>query len=107
MFKIIALELIDKCNSSRAGLIKKIKLEKNISGCSWGRLNVLSILSNGDLILCCQDWKRETKYGNIFENNLNDIIEGEHYKDILQKAKGKKKSDRLFICKRCEYSKGE
>jgi hypothetical protein len=54
------------------------------------------------MILCCQDWKRETKYGNILQEDLYDILTGDRYKDLIAKVKGKE-SDKLFICKRCKY----
>lgn len=33
----------------------------------------LTIKSNGDVVVCCVDWKRATTYGNILENSLESI----------------------------------
>jgi radical SAM protein with 4Fe4S-binding SPASM domain len=92
--------------SKRAGLVGKVKVKQKIKGCDWKRLNDLYILSNGDMILCCQDWKRETKYGNILQDKLHTILNSKRYKDLIDKVHGKE-SDYLFICKRCKYGIGE
>jgi radical SAM protein with 4Fe4S-binding SPASM domain len=91
--------------SSRAGLMKKVELKDGVLGCAWDRpYNWLHILSNGDIVLCCQDWKRETLCGNILQNKLQDILTSKRYNDIMQKSVGKKESDANFICKRCKLN---
>jgi len=57
------------------------------------------------VILCCQDWKRETLYGNLYNDSLYNIINSKRHKDLIDKVYGKKKSDLLFICKRCRFNK--
>lgn len=93
--------------SSRAGSVKDIKLKEKINGCLWNRLEHLSILSNGDLILCCMDWKRETNYDNFLKDDFDliECLQGEGFKDMTEKVNGIKESDKFFICKRCEYSR--
>jgi radical SAM protein with 4Fe4S-binding SPASM domain len=91
--------------SSRAGLVNGIAIKKEVRGCAWERdKKYLHIMENGDLILCCQDWKRETKFGNIKEKSISEILKSHRRKDIIDKVNGKK-SDLLFICKRCKFSK--
>jgi len=93
--------------STRAGTVKKIKIKEETYGCKQNRLNYLNILSDGNLILCCQDWKKETIFGNIKDNRLINILKSDKYKDLIEKVEGRKESDLLFICKRCRYSKIE
>lgn len=38
--------------------------------------HTLSIKSNGDVLVCCVDWQRNTKVGNILEKTLHDIWNG-------------------------------
>lgn len=88
--------------STRAGLVGSFELKESVKGCRWKRAEqYIHILTNGDLILCCQDWKSETVYGNIYENNLHNILKGRRRKDIVDKVNGDRESDLLFICKRC------
>ncbi len=85
-------------------MTKKVKIKDKVKSCNWVRpYNYINIHSNGDVVLCCQDWKRETKYGNILQQSLVDILESGHYKDIQDKALGKE-ADANFICKRCKWS---
>lgn len=92
--------------SSRAGLVKGVCIKNEIAGCNWSRdSKYLHIMENGDLILCCQDWKRETVYGNIKEKTISNILKSHRRKDLVDKVNGKK-SDLLFICKRCQFAKG-
>jgi hypothetical protein len=95
--------------STRAGMVQgehnqTYEKKENVSGCKWGRDEWLNIHSNGDMVLCCMDWKRETKYGNCFDKPILSVLKSGQYKNIIGKVNGHE-SDDMFICKRCEYSK--
>lgn len=93
--------------STRAGLTKCVDIKDKISGCEWGRpWKWLHIDARGNIVLCCQDWKGETTFGNVKQQPLKEILTGGRYKDIMEKAEGKK-SDYNFICKRCKFGIGE
>jgi len=96
---------------SRAGNVKAIvsPLRKNkIYGCNsiWAN-EMLHILYNGDVVLCCMDWRRETVLGNVKNSSIEEIWNGERYKNFREFVTGITESPTNFICKRCEASVGE
>jgi radical SAM protein with 4Fe4S-binding SPASM domain len=57
---------------------------------------------NGDVILCCQDWAEEVVLGNMREQSLVDIYNGqlaEHYRTKL----GERDRRGLKLCERCDW----
>jgi len=92
---------------SRAGNINwlKIKSKKEVKGCkSIWRDEMMHILYNGDVVLCCMDWKRKNILGNVNEQNLSEIWTGQQYLKTENMIKGNIKSPANFICKNCEES---
>lgn len=92
--------------TSRAGFLNDDKiLHTEVSGCKWNRGETWpSILSDGSMILCCMDWRRETVLGNVNDNTIEEILENN--KHIFNQINGSK-SQHNFICKRCEQAIGD
>ncbi|PIU72257.1 hypothetical protein COS79_03850 [Candidatus Woesearchaeota archaeon CG06_land_8_20_14_3_00_33_13] len=93
---------------SRAGnvsFLPKVK-HNSVKGCEsiWAN-EMMHILYNGDVILCCMDWKREVVLGNIKKESIYQIWNGERYNQIRKMRDGKIESPPSFICKRCEATK--
>lgn len=91
--------------NSRAGNLnyeKKIDLKhfEKIK-CSKNRTTQNILLPNGDVYLCCMDWKLEHKMGNLLENSYIDIVQSDAYK-FINNALNNNKSNTL--CWRCEYA---
>lgn len=61
----------------------------------------ISILWNGDVILCRQDFEGKYSLGNLKEQYLIDILESEKLKSIWQAHK-KGEYDKLPLCKDCK-----
>ena len=68
----------------------------NATPCLGGR-NQLGILSDGTIVLCCLDTNGDTNLGNIFENELEDILNSEKYLNSIHKM------PYLELCKKCSY----
>jgi len=89
---------------SRAGNVKILPQirHQQIFGCNsiWTD-EMVHILYNGDIILCCMDWRREVVLGNVYNETIFDIWNGER-KEVWKQVEGKKESPSDFICKRCE-----
>lgn len=90
---------------SRAGnvsLLPKIHHSK-ISGCKsiWAN-EMIHIVENGDVILCCMDWRREIILGNLNDQSIYKVWNSPGYALIRDKRDGKDYSESNFICKRCE-----
>ncbi|MFC2135181.1 radical SAM/SPASM domain-containing protein [Bacteroidota bacterium] len=91
---------------NRAGNVKEYNIEKNSLTrkvpCSR-LLNQIYILVNGDVILCCADWKNEVTLGNIKEQSISDIWNGETRKRYVQ-AHLDSKYNKLKLCNVCNFN---
>jgi radical SAM protein with 4Fe4S-binding SPASM domain len=62
--------------------------------------DLLSIHSNGNVVVCCRDIEAVMKLGNINDNSLKEILDSE----LMSKYKDEKfKNSKL--CKKCENNK--
>ena len=62
----------------------KITNKKSVNGTCLGTKSHIAILSNGNITPCCLDSEGIIALGNIFENDLNDVINSELFKRINQ-----------------------
>ena len=93
--------------TSRAGFLSDNKIIHKTSNikCKKKRYeNWLNFLADGTLILCCMDYNKEAVLGNIKHQSLKEIFESKLFKTITLKAAGKIKSEKDFICKKCEQN---
>lgn len=63
----------------------------------------IGILVDGTVIPCCLDSKGTIKLGNIFKSNIEDIINGKRYQNMLKGFSNNKKCEEL--CKKCNFIK--
>lgn len=70
-------------------------------GKCYGIREQVGILVNGDVVPCCLDQNGDIKLGNIYNNSLNEILEGELANRIINGFKSHKIIHPL--CKRCGY----
>lgn len=76
----------------------------NVCGCEQNRpLERMHILANGDVILCCQDWKHSMIIGNIEKNSIEEVWNSEKY-NYLRNAIYKEKWDSPELCKNCKLA---
>jgi len=73
----------------------------NEVGTCYALKDHIGILSNGDIVPCCLDANCVIKLGNIFDNNLDDIINSERYQNMLNGFKNNYKYEEL--CKKCNF----
>jgi len=73
------------------------------TGTCLGTRSHIAILSNGDVIPCCLDSKGILKLGNIFEDNLDTILNSKLYKSINEGFKNNKLN--FNLCKNCSFRK--
>jgi len=94
--------------TNRAGNVHFLpKVKHNfINGCNsvWAN-EMIHVLYNGDVILCCMDWKREFILGNVKKQSIYDMWNGEKYNRARKMRDGIIESPSSFICKRCEAAK--
>ncbi|MBR4981572.1 MAG: SPASM domain-containing protein [Lachnospiraceae bacterium] len=64
-------------------------------------INFVGISCTGDLYLCCMDYEKRFKLGNVFESNLKELLNGEnikYYTDNLIEGN----RNICNLCKNCE-----
>ena len=58
------------------------------------------ILYNGDVILCCHDWRRSVVLGNVRENTLAEIWNSERFLELIRQYQAGDFTN-LAICRGC------
>jgi len=90
---------------SRAGNVSALPKVRHpsVSGCGsiWAR-EMLHVLYNGEVVLCCMDWRREYVLGNLKEQSISEVWNSEPYIKMRRMVSGKEPSPSWFLCKRCE-----
>jgi len=97
VFKEIKPEL---SAGSRAGALWDVPKKIGSLKCNSNRYFANVVLPNGDLYLCCCDWKLKHKIGNIFEGHY-DSFNNERFK-IIDMCINEDDSD--VLCRYCEES---
>jgi anaerobic magnesium-protoporphyrin IX monomethyl ester cyclase len=90
---------------SRAGNVSSLPQiqHSEIFGCAsiWAN-EMMHIVENGEVVLCCMDWRREVVLGNLNDQNIYEVWNSQKYAKVRSKRDGDKKSKADFICKKCE-----
>ena len=74
----------------------------NVCNCEQNRpVERMHILSNGDVIFCCQDWKHSIILGNIKNNTISEIWNGTKYQEVRKSLYDKNKKS-PEICIKCK-----
>ena len=81
----------------------RITDKKNYVGTCLGTKTHIAILSNGVITPCCLDSNGTIVLGNIFDNNLDDVLNCELFKNINNGFK----NNRIVcdLCQSCTYRK--
>jgi MoaA/NifB/PqqE/SkfB family radical SAM enzyme len=83
---------------NKGGLID-VSTTYPIPNCLWHSLSTITIDHGGNVVLCCNDYKSSTTFGNVTDKKLLDIWFDEYYTNIRKDLR--KMNFRLPICKRC------
>lgn len=88
---------------SRAGSIENgFEPLQEVNGCRYNRQKEwMHICSNGDVILCCMDFYRTIKLGNIKNESLYDVWNSKAYEQVRKTIT--KSTDKDFLCNKCEW----
>ena len=79
----------------------KVNNKKGNKGTCLGTKTHIGILSNGDVVPCCLDSNAVIKLGNIFHDNLTDIINSRLFQNIRN---GFNNNEIVCdLCKSCTY----
>jgi radical SAM protein with 4Fe4S-binding SPASM domain len=69
----------------------------------YGLRDQIGILSNGTVVPCCLDNNGEINLGNIFENDLETIINSDRAQNIFNGFSNRKACEEL--CKKCSFAR--
>ena len=72
-------------------------------GSCLGTRSHIAILVNGDIVPCCLDSKANLKLGNIFESDLEDILNSKLFREINSGFQNHKIKHNL--CRNCQFRK--
>jgi hypothetical protein len=92
---------------SRAGNVKDLprpQHKQNIVGCKsiWAD-EMLHIVEDGKIVLCCMDWKREVVLGDLSNESIYEIWNGKRKKTWEMITSGLSMPQQ-FLCRNCEES---
>ena len=71
-----------------------------IGSCMGCRTHI-GVLVDGTVVPCCLDSNGIINLGNIYKDNLENIINSKRYKNMLEGFKNHKKCEEL--CKHCKF----
>jgi radical SAM protein with 4Fe4S-binding SPASM domain len=57
---------------------------------------------NGDVLLCCMDWRRQVVLGNVRRQTLREVWHGERYREY-RRLQAQHRSHDLDLCRDCSY----
>ena len=77
-------------------MVEPLNLEKKCSA----PLSYLTIKADGEVIMCCHDWKQTHVLGSIKESTLSDIITNDKTVNMSQDLSEGKRCN-YFLCARC------
>ena len=92
-FKSGEIKFVDK--------LKRTFLMKNLKICPMPILN-FNILTNGDVILCCDDYSKKMTLGNVYEKSIKEIWLSEKYKNIRKQIYNRDYK-KIPVCKNCYF----
>lgn len=58
------------------------------------------IVENGDMILCCHDWKQSVVVGNVARTSIEEVWNSNHFKKLIYEYY-EEKFDNIEICRYC------
>ena len=98
-------------SGSRGGLIdvqihEGLESERGpLSGCLMNRpVDYVHVGVNGEVFLCCQDFFKEYRLGDLTHQHLLEILKSEQARTYLENIYSGRESPPNFICKRCEFA---
>lgn len=92
-------------NINHEGLVGGDIENTKLRGCKMDRhLRWFHILFNGDVVLCCEDYRREIVLGNIRNQSIYEIWHSSEYETVRAKINSKEECETNFLCNRCYFA---
>jgi len=79
--------------------------EGRLVGCSTRRvLDYIHVGFEGEVFLCCQDYFKKYRLGNLKEQNLTQVLASEQARKYLSYIYGEAEAPSDFICRSCQFA---
>ncbi len=98
-------------SGSRGGLVNvqisegPEKKPGTLAGCAQNRpVDYVHIGIDGEVFLCCQDFFKEYRLGDLTQQHLIEILNSEPVRTYLENIYSGRESAPNFICKKCEFA---
>ena len=78
---------------------------RRLHGCrALGGPKQAHVLYTGQVVLCCMDYRRASNLGNLNQERLGQVWQGERRREALEMLFGLRETDEGFLCNRCELA---
>ena len=75
----------------------------NIKTSCFAPVGDVSVACTGDVVLCCLDWKRRHRFGNLTRESLYSILNKKETLEVYNSLiRGERK---LYLCRRCNWAR--
>ncbi|MBU0734360.1 MAG: SPASM domain-containing protein [Proteobacteria bacterium] len=94
--------------NNRGGLLPSIttSYKRSLVRCNAGRpFGEMVVCFNGDVIFCCNDMAQQEIVGNLIENSIEEVWNGDVFLDKIKQIYCGKPSNDDFICKMCDFGR--
>ena len=88
-------------NKSNLFVWPNVNNNMNINGKCYGLIDQLGILVDGTIVPCCLDSSGVIKLGNIFKDDLDDVLDSLLVKEIIDGFRNNKSI--CSLCKNCNF----
>jgi radical SAM protein with 4Fe4S-binding SPASM domain len=107
-----ALASVETISSASRGGLMNVQISEGLekepgalAGCAQNRpVDYVHIGIDGEVFLCCQDFFKEYRLGDLTQQHLLDILNSEPARAYLEYIYSGRESPPNFICKRCEFA---
>jgi MoaA/NifB/PqqE/SkfB family radical SAM enzyme len=92
------------CSSNRGGSVDEDLVKGTAMGSSTCALpfHTLNVWSNGQCVICCNDWNAELTVGNLETQSIHDAWSSKAFM-LIRRAHSAGRGDIISICAKCNF----
>jgi len=105
-FKVQDFEANDRAGYLDIGLAAEDR-DLEVRGCDYGGsrpIEHVHITAAANIVICCQDYDESWVLGNLKNERLSEILDGEAYAEARRQVYGIDAPPENFICDNCRYA---
>lgn len=94
--------LLARAGAMEVGRDRRLVYDDSYSFCHYP-MDTLNVIADGRVILCCQDWKHATTYGNLKEATISEVWNAPALKRLREAALRGSLREEVEMCAGCDY----